>query len=59
VPDTDGIDGVSVITQKVQIIRQWLADMWNIDLDALRAEVQKRQQSYDIKELRKQVTEIQ
>jgi len=59
VEDTDGIDGAAVIEQKVQIARQWLADVWGVDLDALRQEVQERQLNYDIKELRKQVTEIQ
>ncbi len=59
VEDTDGIDGKEIILKKVQIARQWLADEWGVDLDALRAEVQKRQLNYDITELRKQVTEIQ
>jgi len=59
VKDTDEIAGDEVILQKVQIIRQWLADMWGIDLDVLRAEVQRRQSDYNITELRKQVTEIQ
>lgn len=54
VPDTDGIDGVAIIEQKVQIARQWLADEWGVDLDKLRAEVQKRQLDYNINELRKQ-----
>lgn len=58
VPDTDGIDGVEVINKKVQIARQWLADEWHVDLDALRLEVQDRQKSYKIDELRKQVTNI-
>ncbi len=59
VADTDGIDGVEIIEQKVQIARQWLADEWGVDLDALRECVQRRQTSYDINELRKQVYEIQ
>lgn len=59
VEDTDGIDGREIILKKVQIARQWLLDDWGVDLDALRAEVQRRQLNYDINELRKQVTEIQ
>lgn len=58
VPDTDNIDGVAVIEQKVQIARQWLKDEWGVDLDKLRENVQKRQTSYDINELRKQVYDI-
>ena len=59
VEDTDGIDGVEIILKKVQIARQWLLDEWNVDLDALRAEVQKRQTSYDMDALRKQVYDMQ
>ncbi len=59
VPDTDGIDGVAVINKKIEIARTWLRDEWGVDLDALRQEVQYRQQHYDMNELRKQVTDIQ
>lgn len=65
VVDEDGIDGVEAINQKVQIAREWLKTAWNVDLDALRQEVQSRQVdeygrvAYDINELRKWVTEIQ
>ena len=55
VEDFDGVDGPSVILQKVQIARDWFRDAWGIDLDALRAEVQYRQLNYDIDELRAQV----
>lgn len=54
VVDKDGIDGVSVINQKVQIARQWLHDEWGVELDKLRENVQKRQLNYDINALRKQ-----
>lgn len=57
-PDTDGVDGRAVILQKVDIARQWFKDSWNMDLDELRAEVQKRQLNYDIEELRQQVLSI-
>lgn len=56
--DTDGVDGKAVILQKVEIARQWFKDAWNMDLDALRAEVQVRQLNYNLEELRKQVLDI-
>jgi len=59
VEDTDGIDGKEAILQKVEIARTWLKDSWNLDLDALREEVQTRQANYDITELRKQVENIE
>ena len=58
VPDADNYNGVEVIERKVSIARQWLKDAWNVDLDALRHEVQVRQASYDIDALRKQVYDI-
>lgn len=42
VPD-DGIDGKAVILQKLVIARKWLKDSWNIELDALRAEIISRE----------------
>ena len=59
VEDKDGIDGRAAILQKVDIAREWLKTSWNVDLDELRQEVQTRQATYNINELRKQVTEIQ
>ena len=59
VEDKDGIDGVEAINRKVEIARQWLKNDWNVDLDELRREVQERQATYDINELRKWVTDIQ
>jgi len=59
VEDKDGIDGAEAILKKVDIARQWLKDMWGVDLDELRNEVQYRQATYNIDELRKQVTDIQ
>lgn len=41
-PD-DGINGEEVILQKLGIARKWLKDSWNIDIDALRAEIMKRE----------------
>lgn len=57
VPDNDGVDGPDAILEKLNIARQWLKNEWNIDLDELRQEVQDRQSSYNIEELRKQVTD--
>lgn len=59
VEDTDGVDGVAVIKQKIEIARNWFKSAWNADLDALRNEVQVRQVSYDINALRKEITDIQ
>ena len=39
----DNIDGTAVILEKLDLVRQWLKDNWNIDIDALREEVQSRQ----------------
>lgn len=58
VADFDGVDGRAVILQKVQIARDWFRDAWNMDLDALRAEVQYRQLNYNLDELRSQVYDI-
>ncbi len=41
-PD-DGINGEAVILQKLGIARKWLKDSWNIDIDALRAEIMRRE----------------
>ncbi len=41
--DIDNIDGQAVILQKLDLVRTWLKDNWNIDLDELRKEVQTRQ----------------
>ncbi|GAB1416596.1 putative zinc-binding metallopeptidase [Paludibacter sp.] len=43
-PD-DGIDGKSVILQKLEMAKKWLKDSWNIELDSLRAEIISRQQN--------------
>ena len=54
----DGIDGVAIINQKVQIARSWFRDAWGLDLDALRAEVQRRQSNINIDSLRNVVYSI-
>ena len=59
VEDTDGIDGVAALQEKIQIAREWLRESFGVDLDKLREEVQKRQVNYDIVELRKQIDNVQ
>lgn len=59
VEDKDGIDGKAAIEQKVQIAREWFRTAWNVDLDSLRHEVQVRQATYDINQLRLMVSDIQ
>ena len=58
VEDKDGIDGKATIEKKVDIVRQWFRDAWDMDFDALREEVQTRQLNIPIDELRKQVYEL-
>lgn len=43
-PD-DGIDGRAVILLKLEIVKKWLKDSWGINIDNLRAEIIKRQQT--------------
>ena len=43
----DGKKGRKILEQKIDICRSWLAEKWDLDLDALRAEVQKRQENLD------------
>jgi substrate import-associated zinc metallohydrolase lipoprotein len=45
-PD-DGLDGKAIILQKLAIVRKWLKDSWNIDLDSLRSEIITRQATID------------
>jgi len=42
-----GKPGAKILTQKIEICRTWLREKWELDLDALRAEVQKRQANMD------------
>lgn len=45
---TDGVDGHAIILQKLGICKEWLSEKWNINLDSLRAEVQRRQNNLDM-----------
>ena len=47
VAESDGGEGRKIIEQKLDICRNWLNEKWELDLDALRAEVQKRQANLD------------
>jgi substrate import-associated zinc metallohydrolase lipoprotein len=42
-----GAEGAAIIQQKWEICNTWLEEKWEIDLDELRAEVQKRQADLD------------
>ncbi len=55
----DGADGVAIINQKVQIARTWFRDSWGVDLDTLRAEVQRRQSHINLDSLRNVVYSIE
>lgn len=41
--EQDGIDGRSLILQKLEMVREWLKTNFNIDIEDLRREVQQRQ----------------
>lgn len=47
ITDGDNIDGQAVILQKLDLVRTWLKDNWDISLDDLRQEVQSRQYVMD------------
>lgn len=41
--EQDGINGRDIILQKLDLVRTWLRDNFNVDLDELRREVQRRE----------------
>lgn len=41
--EQDGVNGKEVILQKLDLVRTWLKDNFNVDLDQLRREVQNRE----------------
>lgn len=45
--DNAGEAGAGYINQKLDMVRTWLAEKWNIDLDRMHREVQKRQLELD------------
>ncbi|MCM1109118.1 MAG: putative zinc-binding metallopeptidase [Clostridium sp.] len=58
VEDVDKEDGRAIILQKTDIARNWLDTAWGLDLDELRHEVQVRQTSFNLDELRDEVYSI-
>lgn len=59
VEDKDKVDGVAIINQKINIARNWFKEAWGVDLDAIRKEVQYRQQNIDMKALIDEINNIQ
>ena len=58
VEDKDGVDGVAILEQKINIVRNWFREEWGLDLDAIRSAVQNRVTTFDaakLDELRQQV----
>ncbi len=53
--ESDGVDGLAVLQNKLQICKLWMQEQWNVNLDSLRSEVQYRQSHIDIDELLKQI----
>lgn len=49
----DGKPGAGYINQKLEICRSWLAEKWEIDLDALHKEVQARQAALNYEKVMK------
>ena len=45
--EKNGKSGRKILEQKIEICRTWLKEKWDLDLDALRAEVQTRQANLD------------
>lgn len=39
----ENLDGKAILEKKIVVCRDWLRDKWNVDLDALRADVAERQ----------------
>ena len=51
---TVGVNGKQAITQKLEIVREWLKTAWGVDIDDLRAEVLYRSQHFrelDLKDI--------
>ena len=62
VEDKDGVDGVAMLEQKINLVRNWFREEWGLDLDAIRQAVQTRVTTFDaskLDELRQQVYGIQ
>lgn len=62
VEDKDGVDGVALLQQKINIARNWYKEQWNVDLDEIRNVVQSRLKNFNsttLDQLRQQVYGIQ
>lgn len=62
VEDKDGVDGVAILEQKINIVRTWFKEQWNLDLDEIRNAVQTRLTTFDastLESLRQQVYGVQ
>ena len=46
VEDTDDVQGDVAIQQKLDMVIRWFRDQWGVDINALRKEVQKRQNEF-------------
>ncbi|MDE6715631.1 MAG: hypothetical protein K2J74_04020, partial [Muribaculaceae bacterium] len=55
----DGVKGREILEHKIELVRTWFKEKWDIDFDALRAEIQDRQKNIDIEALRQQYVESQ
>lgn len=58
VEDTDKVDGVDIMTRKVEIAKKWLQDTWGVDMVKLRDVVQRRQKDFNIVELRNEIENV-
>lgn len=58
VEDKDKCDGLALIEQKQDIVRNWFKDTWKLDIDKLREIVQRRQKDFDINVLRAEIDAI-
>ncbi|MCH5216340.1 MAG: hypothetical protein J1F10_05315 [Muribaculaceae bacterium] len=57
--ELDGVKGHEILEHKLNMVRTWFKDKWDIDFDGLRAEVQERQKHIDIDALRAQIENIE
>lgn len=56
--DIDGVKGREILEHKLNLVRNWFKEKWDIDFDKLREEIQTRQKNINIEELRKQIDDI-
>lgn len=56
--DSDKIDGLDIMEQKLNIARNWFRDSWGLDLDNLRVIVQRRSADYNLDALLQQIYDV-